>query len=178
MDKKENRQEENSRFSRFFDSRPIDDEALEAIVDAGMFTRGQDRQMLHFTVIKSREEMEKYRAARKAASLPEGVPAEAADQFADPMRNAPVAVLISAKGEGEPCDGGCPVVQRLLSAAALRGVIGSLDRQALTDLFGRQPELKTDYVPEGYELRAVLLLGYPGPIMKDLGERVGTVEYK
>ena len=166
-------------FSRFFDSEPLDDEVLEVIVNAGLFTRdASDRQLLHLTVIRSREELEKFRAARKSISLPEGVPPEAADQFADPTRNAPVVILVSAKAGDEACPEGCPSVNRMIAAAAGRGVIGTNDQTAVSELFARFPELKAEYIPEGYELRAVVLFGHPGPIVRDLGERLGTVEYK
>ena len=81
---------------KVFDGRPIDDEALDTIVTAGLYApTGMNRQPWHFTVIRSPEMLERFGAARRAIPLPPGAPA-----MGDPMRNAPVMILVSAKEGG------------------------------------------------------------------------------
>ena len=38
--------------------------------------------------------------------------------------------------------------------------------------------MKVELIPDGYTLYAAAFFGYPGPTVKDRGERKGTVEYK
>ena len=81
---------------KMFDGKPIDDESLETIVTAGLYApTGMNRQPWQFTVIKSKEMLEKVGAARRALPMPPGAPAAG-----DPMRNAPVLIIISAKDFG------------------------------------------------------------------------------
>ena len=164
---------------KVFDGRPIDDDALETIVTAGLYApTGMNRQPWHFTVLKSKEAMERFGKARRALPLPPGIPPEDAAKFGDPMRNAPVMIIVSAK-EGitsrEDC---CLAMENMFIAAASLGIMSGWDHATVMDLFNRDPEIKAELIPGGYTSYAAAFFGYPGPNVKDRGERKGTVEYK
>lgn len=164
---------------KIFDSRPIDDEALETIVTAGLYApTGMNRQPWHFTVIKSPEGMEKFGQARRSLPMPPGIPAEALAKMPDPMRNAPVMIIVSAKEGGTSMEDSCLAMENMFIAAASLGIMSGWDHATVKDLFKHNPELKAELIPEGYEVYAAAFFGYPGPEVKDRGERKGTVEYK
>ena len=107
---------------KVFDSRSIDDEALETIITAGLYApTGMNRQPWHFTVIKSKEMLEKFGAARRSLPLPPGIPPEAAAKFGDPMRNAPVMIIVSAKEGGTAFEDCCLAMENMFIAAASLG---------------------------------------------------------
>ena len=164
---------------KIFDNRPIDDESLETIVTAGLYApTGMNRQPWHFTVIKSKEALEKFGALRRNMPLPPGIPPEVVKKMGDPMRNAPVMILISAKEGGTSFEDSCLAMENMFIAAASLGIMSGWDHATVKDLFNHYPELKKEYIPDGYVLYAAAFFGYPGPEVKDRGERKGTVEYK
>ena len=159
---------------KMFDGKPIDDEAIDTIVTAGLYApTGMNRQPWHFTVIKSQEMLEKFGAARRALPLPPGLP-----PMGDPMRNAPVMILVSAQEGGTSAQDCCLAMENMFIAAASLGIMSGWDHATVMDLFNRNPELKAELIPEGYILYAAAFFGYPGPEVKDRGERKGTVAYK
>ena len=161
-----------------FDPRPIDDEALETIVTAGLYApTGMNRQPWHFTVIKSKEMLERIGAARKAMPLPPGVPPEVLKAMGDPMRGAPVLILVSAKEGGTAAQDCCLAMENMFIAAASLGIMSGWDHAMVVDFFGKNPELRAELIPEGNTVYAASFFGYPGPEVKDRGERKGTVSY-
>ena len=163
---------------KVFDGKPIDDEALETIVTAGLYApTGMNRQPWHFTVIKSKEMMEKFGAARRSLPLPTGIPASAAAAMGDPMRGAPVMILVSAKEGGTSAQDCCLAMENMFIAAASLGIMSGWDHATVMDLFRCNPELKAELIPDGYTLYAAAFFGYPGPSVKDRGPRKGTVAY-
>ena len=159
---------------KMFDAKPIDDEALDTIVTAGLYApTGMNRQAWHFTVIRSPEMLEKFGAARRTLPLPPGAPA-----MGDPMRNAPVMILVSAEEGGTSAQDCCLAMENMFIAAASLGIMSGWDHATVVDLFNRSPELRSELIPEGYALHAAAFFGYPGPEVKDRGERKGTVSYK
>ena len=164
---------------KVFDSRPIDDEILETIVTAGLYApSGMNRQPWHFTVIKSTEMLEKFGAARRSLPLPPGIPSSALAAMGDPMRNAPVMILVSAKDGGTSAQDACLAMENMFIAAASFGIMSGWDHATVMDLFRHNPDLKAELIPEGYTLYAAAFFGYPGPTVKDRGERKGSVAYK
>ena len=106
---------------KVFDSKPIDDEALDTIVTAGLYApTGMNRQPWHFTVIKSREMLEKFGAARRSLPLPPGIPPEVVKAMGDPMRNAPVMILVSAKEGGTSAQDCCLAMENMFIASSIR----------------------------------------------------------
>ena len=164
---------------KVFDGRPIGDEELETIVTAGLYApTGMNRQPWHFTVIKSREMLEKFGEARRSLPMPPGIPAAALAAMGDPMRGAPVMILVSAKDGGTSAQDCCLAMENMFIAAASLGIMSGWDHATVMDLFSHSPELKKELIPAGYTLYAAAFFGYPGPSVKDRGERRGTVEYK
>ncbi|MBQ7059089.1 MAG: nitroreductase family protein [Firmicutes bacterium] len=163
---------------KVFDSRPIGDEELETIVTAGLYApTGMNRQPWHFTVIKSKEGLEKFGEARRNLPLPPGIPAAAIAAMGDPMRNAPVVIIVSGKDGGTTPQDCCLAMENMFIAAASLGIMSGWDHAMVMDLFKNNAELKAELIPEGYTVYAGAFFGYPGPTVKDRGERKGTVEY-
>ena len=163
---------------KVFDGKPINDEALETIVTAGLYApTGMNRQPWHFTVIRSPEMLEKFGKARRSLPLPPGIPPEIAAKMGDPMRNAPVMILVSAKEGGTSPQDCCLAIENMFIAAASLGIMSGWDHAMVMDLFKNNAELKAELIPEGYTVYAGAFFGYPGPTVKDRGERKGTVEY-
>ena len=164
---------------REFDPRPIDDEALETIITAGLYApTGMNRQPWHFTVVKSPEMLQRIGDAKKAMPLPPGIPEAVKKAMGNPMRNAPVLILVSAKDGGTSFEDSCLAMENMFIAAASLGIMSGWDHATVKDFFPRNPELKAELIPEGYTLYAAAFFGYPGPEVKDRGERKGTVSYK
>ncbi|MBR5410580.1 MAG: nitroreductase family protein [Clostridia bacterium] len=163
---------------KVFDPRPIDDETLETIVTAGLYApTGMNRQPWHITVIKSPEGLERFARARRSLPLPPGIPPAVAAAMGDPMRGAPVMILVSAKDGGTSFEDSCLAMENMFIAAASLGVMSGWDHATVKDLFNHDPDLKAELIPEGYTLYAAAFFGYPGPSVKDRGERKGTVQY-
>jgi nitroreductase len=163
---------------KMFDGRPIDDESLETIVTAGLYApTGMNRQPWHFTVIRSKEMMEKFGEARKSLPMPPGVPPAALAAMGDPMRNAPVMIIVSGKDGGTTPEDCCLAMENMFIAAASLGIMSGWDHATVKDVFPNNPELKAELIPEGYTVYAAAFFGYPGPEVKDRGERKGTVAY-
>ena len=164
---------------KVFDPRPIGDEELETIVTAGLYApTGMNRQPWHFTVIKSPEMRERFAAARRSLPLPPGIPESVKAAMGDPMRNAPVMIIVSAKEGGTSHEDACLAMENMFIAAASLGIMSGWDHATVMDLFRHNEELKAELIPEGYTVYAAAFFGYPGPTVKDRGERKGTVEYK
>ena len=169
---------------KMFDGSPIGDEELDTIVTAGLYApTGMNRQPWHFTVVRSREMLDRIGDARAKLPMPApppGMPAGALPPMGDPMRNAPVLILVSAKDEGMAQTDCCLAMENMFIAAASLGIMSGWDHATVKDLFaeGRNEDLRAELLPEGNKLFAAAFFGYPGPNVKDRGERRGTVEYK
>lgn len=167
---------------KIFDGRPIEAEKLETILNAGLYApTGMNGQPWHFTVIQSREMLDKVAAAREAlpppcpppgVKLPDGPAA-----FANPMRNAPVLVLVSARNHPTAMQDCCLATENMFIAAASMGIMSGWDHATTKDLFaeGRNAELKAELIPEGYTLYTAFFLGYTNTEPKDRGPRKGTI---
>lgn len=160
---------------KVFDSKQIDDEAIDTIIQAGLYApTGMNRQPWHFTVIRSEEAMAKFAAARRSLPMPPGISADAIKAMPDPMRNAPVMIIVSAKDGGTSQEDAVLAMGNMFIAAASLGIMSGWDHATVKNLFDLNPELKSELVPEGYTVYAASFFGYPGPEVKDRGERKGT----
>ncbi len=170
---------------KVFDSKPIGDDEIETIVQAGLYApTGMNMQPWHFTVIKSPEMMERIGEAIKSMPRPEP-PKDAPKRpggpppMGPPTRNAPVLILISAKETmTSPID--CHLAMENMSiAAASLGIMSGWDFGMVKDFFanGNNAELKKELIPEGNTVFSAAFFGYPGPDVKDRGERKGEVSY-
>ena len=124
-----------------------------------------------------RDESRRGKQARRSLPLPPGIrPAAAA--MGDPMRNTPVMILVSAKEGMTSLQDCCLAMENMFIAAASLGIMSGWDHATVMDLFRRDTELRRELIPEGYTVYAAAFFGYPGPTVKDRGERKGTVDYK
>ena len=161
-----------------FDGRAISDEALETIVTAGLYAPcGMNRQPWHFTVIKTEDGLARFAEARRALPLPPGIPPEVAAKFGDPMRNAPVMIIVSAADVMTAREDSCLAMENMFIAAASLGIMSGWDHATVVDLLVHDEALRAELIPEGYTPYAAAFFGYPGPSVKDRGERKGTVQY-
>ena len=87
-------------------------------------------------------------------------------------------ILVSAKEGGTSFEDCCLAMENMFIAAASLGIMSGWDHATVKDLFDHAPELKAKLIPERYTPYAAAFFGYPGPTVKDRGERKGTVEYK
>ena len=71
----------------------------------------------------------------------------------------------------------CLAMENMFIAAASLGIMSGWDHATVMELFDHTPELKAELIPEGYTVYAAAFFGYPGPAVKDRGERKGTVAY-
>ena len=164
--------------ARAYSAQQLTQEELDTVIRAGLMApTGMNRQPWHFTVIRSKEALERFGAARRAMPLPPGIPPEIAKKFGDPMRNAPVVILVSAKDGGTSFEDCCLAMENMFIAAASLGIMSGWDHAIVRDLFSSDPALKQAYIPDGYTLYAAAFFGYPGPNVRERGERKGTVEY-
>ena len=169
---------------KMFDGQPIGDEELDTIVTAGLYApTGMNRQPWHFTVVRSKEMLARIGEARAQLPPPPpppGMPAGGPPpMMGDPMRNAPVLILVSAKEGMTSQTDCCLAMENMFVAAASLGIMSGWDHAITKDLFaeGRNAELCAELIPEDYTLFAAAFFGYPGPTVKDRGERKGTVSY-
>ncbi len=125
-----------------------------------------------------RDESRRGKQARRSLPLPPGIPPAAAAAMGDPMRNAPVMILVSAKEGMTSLQDCCLAMENMFIAAASLGIMSGWDHATVMDLFRRDTELRCELIPEGYTVYAAAFFGYPGPTVKDRGERKGTVDYK
>ncbi len=90
----------NRRSIRFYESAPVRDEDVTAILDCAMLApNAQNRQSWHFTVLRDRALMDEISAASKKMALESGIPAEiekASEPNYDNFRGAGTAILLSA----------------------------------------------------------------------------------
>ena len=131
-----------------FDDKPIDDDVLETIITAGLYApTGMNKQPWHFTVIKSKEGLEKLGKARRSLPLPPGVSPEVIKKMGDPMRNAPVVILVSAKDSLTSDIDSYLAMENMFIAAASLGIMSGWDHATTKDIFVQFPELKKELIP-------------------------------
>ena len=167
---------------KMFDGRPIGDEELETILTAGLYApTGMNGQPWHFTVIRSKEMLEKVGEARKnmpLPPLPPGVKINPA-MMGDPMRNAPVLIIVSGKNTMTAHDDCVLAMENMFIAAASLDIMSGWDHAMVKDFFapGVNDDLKAELIPEGYTVYAAAFFGYVDSEPKDRGERKGTISY-
>ena len=174
------------RSHRMFNGKPIGDEELETILTAGLYApTGMNRQPWHFTVVKSKEMLDKIAEARKSMPmpLPPGVKPmpmpPGGRPMGDPMRNAPVLIFVSGKNEGTAAEDCVLAIENMFIAAASLGIMSGWDHMFVKDFFsdGKNEELRKELIPEGYTVYAAAFFGYTDEEPKDRGERKGTISY-
>ena len=169
-----------SRFScRRFSSQPVSDELLHQIVDAAKYApSGKNSQAWHFTVIRTEEGRRLLRdAAGKTPppGFPQGQKVAAPGMPDAVMRwpfqgdfcGAPAIILISGSPDVPWPDVG-PVLaaENLMLAAASLGLATLWSTVFTRDVFRDEESmaLKPQLIPDGYDLKAAIFVGYPEQI--------------
>jgi nitroreductase len=172
------------RSHKSFKSDPIPDDVLETIIEVGKYApNGMNRQGWHFTVVKSDEGKEMYKAAMKEMMEkrgPMGAPPPAPGVTVLPeeeFRGAPVLIIVSGDASMEISQINCALAtENMYIAAASFGIMSGWSHMTVKDLFS-DPEVKKRFkIPEGYNVYSASFFGYPLGEAKDRGPRKeGTV---
>lgn len=181
-----------NRFScRRFLSRPVPDEVLSQIVEAAKYApNGKNAQAWHFTIIRTEEGRAMLRdAAGKTPppGFPQGKNVAAPGMPEQIMRwpfqgdfcGAPAIILISGAPDTPwPEIGPVLAAENLMLAAASLGLATLWSTVFTKDLFrdAESMALKPKLIPEGYDLKAAIFVGYPERIPKTRPKRKENVE--
>ncbi len=177
-----------------FKSDPISDDILETILTAGKYApTGMNRQPWHFTVVKSKEGKEMFKAAIKkmlekrgpfGPGRPGGPPGPPPPQAPgtitlpeEEFRGAPVLIIVSGDTSMWTSHTDCVLAaENMFIAAASFGIMSGFSGMTVKDLFA-DPEVKKQFkIPDGYDVYAAAFFGYPLGEVKDRGPRKeGTV---
>ena len=87
-------------------------------------------------------------------------------------------IVVSAKESLTAFEDSCLAMENMFIAAASLGIMSGWDHASVRALFKEGTDLNKELIPEGYTVYAAAFFGYPGPNVKDRGERKGTVDYK
>jgi nitroreductase len=168
-----------------FKSDPVSDDILETIIEAGKYApTGMNRQAWHFTVVKSEEGKQMFKAAmqamlNKGGPRPSGPP-QPPNVVVKPdeeFRGAPVLIIVSGSPMMDITRADCVLATaNMYIAAASFGIMSGWSHMTTRDLFG-DPEVRKQFkIPEGYEVYSASFFGYPLGETKDRGPRKeGTV---
>lgn len=157
----------NRRSIRNYTQDPVSDEAIEAILEAGIYApSAMNQQEWHFTVVKDPQLMKKLRDIMKENMLNSGVPAmverASAESFVA-FHNAPVLIFLSAdeKVRSALIDGGIAIENMALAAESLG--LGSCIMTSSVILFNADQDgalVRELGFPTGYKHVCTLSLGY------------------
>lgn len=165
------------RFScRKFSSRPVSDELLRELVEAAKYApNGKNAQAWHFTVIRTEEGRALLRDAA-GKTPPPGFPVgkkmaapgmeEAVMQwpFQGDFCGAPAVILISGDPNTPfPEVGPVLAAENLMLAATSLGLATLWSTVFTKDVFRDEESaaLKPRLIPDGYDLKAAIFVGYP-----------------
>lgn len=157
-----------TRFScrRFLD-KPVEKEVIETIIDAAKYAAsGHNEQPWHFTIITSDEA--KQLLLDSVGPEPENfsrlAPPGATWPFPNDFFGAPVIIMISGKPDVPwPLAGPYLAAGNIMNAAQSFGLSATWLTVFSQDVFGTEETVKnrSHFIPDGYELRATLVMGYP-----------------
>ena len=163
----------NRRACRKFDSRPVEKEKIEEVVNAGLLApSGMGRQTPVIIAISDKETRDALSQINKLGS----------DRFVDPFYGAPVVLLVIARKDGLSIWDGSACVENMLLEATNQGLGSCWIHRAEEEI--RLPECQKllsftglnfdDYVGVGHVILGYSLMdGYPEKIIKE-----GRVFYK
>ena len=167
-----------------FKSDPISDDILETILEAGKYApTARNRQVWHFTVVKSEEGKKMYETALEKMlekMEPLHTPPMAPGVLVNPeseFRGAPVMILVSGDTEFHLTRTDCVLAtENMYIAAASFGIMSGWSNITTKDLFSDPAVKKQFKIPEGYDVYSASFFGYPLGEAKDRGPRKeGTV---
>lgn len=169
----------NRRSIRAYESRQIDESALEAILEAGLYApTAHNQQPWHFTVVQNRELLDlinRETSAEMAKSDNEWVRKTGADPNFQVTYNAPTVIFVSGRKDAiaYPVDCSAAMQNMLLAAHSLG--IGSVWLGLLRFWLVKPEAAELLRIPEGYEPFYGAAFGYPAGKLPPAPEREKNV---
>lgn len=170
---------------RSYESTPVEQEKIEAIVQCGQFApSAMNRQPWHFTVVTDRALLDKISAVNRdilLQSQDEQVRQRAQDPNYDNFRGAPMAIIISGEEGAKFAPADCANAMENMAVAAHSLGLGNCYlasfRLCLERAEGK--DLLTELgIPQGFAPLYALSLGYgKGELEPPAPRREGTVTY-
>lgn len=169
---------------RAFESRPVAEELLKQIVEAGRYAAtGMGRQPWHFTVVENKavldwmvgENIKSILASGNEAAI-----ARAKDPNYDNFYHAPTAVIVSGSNESAYVMADCANAMENMAIAAHSLGLGSCYLASFSMGFrdGRMPELAQRLkVPAGFTPMFALAIGYAAGPAPEPAPRKDNVNY-
>lgn len=171
------------RFScRKFKDTPVEKEKIEAVLEAAKYApSGHNMQPWHFTVITSKEGKDLLLKAvsKEPEDFKKLAPKGATWPFPNDYFGAPVVIMISGRSDVPwPLAGPYLAAGNIMNAAQSLGLSATWLTVYSQDVFTEPETLqyKSTFVPEGYEVRGTLVLGYPEVVPTVRPPRVENVE--
>ena len=169
-----------------FDSRPVSMDILETIIEAGKYApTGRNRQVWHFTVVKSEYGKKMYKEALEDFMINSGgpkiapppVPPNIIVKPEPEFRGASILILVSGPASDELARLDCVLAMGyMFIAAASFGVMSGWTQTTVRALIPNPERKKQFKIPDGNDVNATTILGYPLGEPKDRGHRKeGTV---
>lgn len=181
-----------ARFScRKFLDKPVEEEKLRQIVEAAKYApNGMNAQAWHFTVIhtaEGRKLLHDAAGSTPPANFPQGrkmTPPGMPEMimewpFQGDFCGAPAVVMISGRPDVPwPDIGPVLAAENLMIAAASLGLATLWSTVFTYELFRDEEskQLRTSLIPDGYELKATIFVGYPEKIPEKRPPRKGNNE--
>jgi nitroreductase len=168
---------------RKYKDTPVSMDDLELIAKCGEYAAtGMGRQPWHFTIVTSRDYMDRVTEANRQIMLasPDEMPRKmAASPDFDGWRGAPVAIVVSGEGgEASACD--CANATENMAIAAQSLGLGScyLGSFKIAMVTPEYASLKDELgLPEGYEPLYALAIGYADEAPEAHPRKEGSVSY-
>ncbi len=159
------------RFScRRFKDQAVEKEKIEAIIDAAKYAAsGHTEQPWHFTLVTSDEgkQMLLDAVAPEPEDFKRLAPPGASWPFPNDFFGAPVVIMISGKTDVPwPLAGPYLAAGNIMNAAQSLGLSATWLTVFSNDVFRTDDTManRSKFVPEGYEIRGTLVLGYPNAV--------------
>lgn len=152
---------------RSYQDKPVKEEELQAVLDAGLYAPNAGDQAWHFTVVQNRELLNRLDRAAKEAARQMDMPhlrELGNDEKFNCLYGAPVLIIVSGNGQVPiPLEADCAAAtQNMLLAAESLG-LGScwIFFVLLAFHSSHGPELRKELkIPEGYKPYYSAILGY------------------
>ncbi|MBR4866571.1 MAG: nitroreductase family protein [Clostridia bacterium] len=175
----------NRQSVRSYEAKPVAPEDVEIILECGKYAAtAMGLQPWHFTVVRSREKLDKITAENKRIMLESGderIKAMVNDPSFDNFRGAPMAILVSGEINTPSAQADCAIATENMALAANALGIASLFIGSFAPAFDgeKKEELKKEFgIPEGYKPYYALSLGYrKGELEERKPRRENLVNY-
>ncbi|MBQ2749418.1 MAG: nitroreductase family protein [Clostridia bacterium] len=169
----------NRQSVRSYEAKPVAPEDVEIILECGKYAAtAMGLQPWHFTVVRSREKLDKITAENKRIILKDG---GQVDERYDNFRGAPMAILISGETDTPSAQADCAIATENMALAANALGIASLFIGSFAPAFSGENKdefMKEFGIPQGFQPYYALSLGYrKGELEERKPRRENLVNY-